>query len=70
MWESSVTSVFCGTVAVWQTGREVKLGMMLFHRYVRLTPAYAATILFYTGVAPHMGKGFAWSNMMNAVTSW
>jgi peptidoglycan/LPS O-acetylase OafA/YrhL len=42
---------------------------MLVHRYLRLTPAYAAVVLFTAGLSGHMGDGPMWFGYWENVAS-
>ncbi|XP_066592062.1 uncharacterized protein [Prorops nasuta] len=50
------------------SGRRFNIAKMYLHRYIRLTPALLALLLFVTYILPRMGSGAHWDTIMEPMS--
>jgi hypothetical protein len=53
-----------------QAGKPLNYLFLLLHRYLRLTPAYLAVLVFLGWVVPHMSSGPHWPYMLDFAEQW
>jgi hypothetical protein len=53
-----------------QAGKSLNVGVMILHRYLRLTPSYAFVLFFLTFVVPHMAAGPYWAVVVSQSQMW